>query len=314
MPRIIINDSTIEEATNILANNPKGLLMLRDELAGWIGSFDRYGGEGSDRAFYLECWNGGSHTVDRVKKTGQPVEVAYASLSILGGIQPDRLREALAGSDDGFTARFLYIWPTPCAFRPLTQLNQSESDRRKDWLVTAARRLRQLQMDKTEIGVKAHPVPLASTASFDAIRREAMDKARSTHGLISGWHGKTPARALRLALVIEYLVWAVAPADAPEPQAITPSSIAYAGDYLAYAEKMFERSISGLGISRQENDAALVARHILKSSLPEINERQLMPASKESRGRPRGNWLVNPRLTPVQNVQNVQNKVGDCPF
>ena len=159
---------------------------------------------------------------------------------------------------------------------------------------------------------------------------------------ISGWHGKTPARALRLALVIEYLVWAVAPADAPEPQAITPSSIAYAGDYLAYAEKMFERSISGLGISRQETDAALIARHIVKYSLTEINERQLyqaqgfahlrdtprrkeafaalermgwiMPASKESRGRPRGNWLVNPRLPPVQNVQNVQNKVGDCTF
>jgi hypothetical protein len=37
----------------------------------------------------------------------------------------------------------------------------------------------------------------------------------------------------------------------------------------------------------------------------------IMPASKESRGRPRGNWLVNPRLTPVQNVQN---KIGDCPF
>jgi len=341
MPRVIINDSTIEEATNILANNPKGLLMLRDELAGWIGSFDRYGGEGSDRAFYLECWNGGSHTVDRVKKTGQPVEVAYASLSILGGIQPDRLREALAGSDDGFTARFLYIWPTPCAFRPLTQLNQSESDGRKNWLVSAARRLRQLQMDKTEIGVKARPVPLAITASFDVIRREAMDKARSTHGLISGWHGKTPARALRLALVIEYLVWA-ATTDTAEPQAITPASIAYAGDYLAYAEKMFERSISGLGISRQETDAALIARHIIKLSLTEINERQLyqaqgfahlrdtprrkeafaalermgwiMPASKESRGRPRGNWLVNPRLTPVQNVQNVQNKVGDCPF
>ncbi len=161
MPRVIIKDSTIEEATNILVHNPKGLLMLRDELAGWIGSFDRYGGEGSDRAFYLECWNGGSHTVDRVKKTGQPVEVAYASLSILGGIQPDRLREALAGADDGFTARFLYIWPAPCPFRPLGVNNPADGEGRRNWLVTAARRLRQLQMEQTAIGVKFRSVPLA---------------------------------------------------------------------------------------------------------------------------------------------------------
>lgn len=334
-PRVIINDSTIEEATNIMAHNPKGLLMLRDELAGWIGSFDRYGGEGSDRAFYLECWNGGSHTVDRVKKTGQPVEVAYASLAILGGIQPDRLREALAGSDDGLSARFLYAWPTPCAFRPLSAINQDGSEARKEMLVSAARKLRQLQMEKTEHGVKARLVPLASTQSFDILRQQAMENARTTHGLISGWHGKTQARALRLALVIEYLAWAATP-DAPEPEAITPTSIAYAGAYLAYAEKMFERSISGLGISRQETDAALIARHILKSAITHLNERQLyqtqgfahlrdtprrkeaftalermgwiMPASKETKGRPRGDWKVNPKLTPsVQNVQNVQN-------
>jgi hypothetical protein len=105
---------------------------------------------------------------------------------------------------------------------------------------------------------------------------------------------------------------------------------------------MFERSISGLGISRQETDAALIARHVMSSLAPQINERQLyqtqgfahlrdsqrrkeafaalermgwiMPASRESKGRPRSNWLVNPKLTPVQNVQNVQNTTADCPF
>lgn len=335
MPRVIINDSTIEEATNILAHNPKGLLMLRDELAGWIGSFDRYGGEGSDRAFYLECWNGGPHTVDRVKKTGQPVEVAYASLAILGGIQPDRLREALAGSDDGLSARFLYVWPTPCAFRPLSAINQDGSEARKEMLVSAARKLRNLRMDETERGVRARLVPLAGTEAFDELRQQAMEKARSTHGLISGWHGKTPARALRMALIIEYLVWA-AMREAPEPEAITQTSIAYAGAYLAYAEKMFERSISGLGISRQETDAALIARYVLKSTTTHLNERQLyqtqgfahlrdtarrkeafstlermgwiMPASKETKGRPRGDWKVNPKIShSVHNVQSVQN-------
>jgi hypothetical protein len=339
LPRLVINDSTIEEATNILAGNPKGLLMVRDELSGWIGSFDRYGGDGSDRAFYLECWNGGSHSVDRVKKSGQPVEVPYASLAILGGIQPDKLRETLAGADDGFTARFLYVWPLPLPFQPLAALSAAQSEGRMNLLLSAARRLRSLAMNSCplEIGtkyaviLKAQLVPLAETVAFDSIRREALDKARATQGLISGWHGKNPARALRLALVMEYLAWAAQP-GVPEPVTISPASVAHAAAYLSYAESMFERAISGLGITQQENDAALIARHIIKAGLTCLNERRLyqtqgfahlrhtqrrkdalavlermgwlMPASKETKGRPRGDWLVNPRLTDVQKVQN----------
>jgi hypothetical protein len=59
-PRLRITDATVEEIGAILAGNPRGLLQTRDELAGWLGSMDRYGGNGAHRAFYLECWNGGS--------------------------------------------------------------------------------------------------------------------------------------------------------------------------------------------------------------------------------------------------------------
>jgi hypothetical protein len=51
----------------ILAEQPRGLLYVRDELAGWLGSFNRYGGNGADRAFFLECWNGGIYSNDRVR-------------------------------------------------------------------------------------------------------------------------------------------------------------------------------------------------------------------------------------------------------
>jgi hypothetical protein len=37
----------------MLAEAPRGLLYLRDELAGWLGSFDRYNGNGADRAFFF---------------------------------------------------------------------------------------------------------------------------------------------------------------------------------------------------------------------------------------------------------------------
>src|SRR5689334_2996502 len=82
-----------------------------DELAGWLGDHDRYGGHGGDRAFFLECWNGGAFIVDRVKHRGDPIRIARAALAIVGGMQPDRLRQALTGPDDGLGARFAYVFP-----------------------------------------------------------------------------------------------------------------------------------------------------------------------------------------------------------
>src|SRR5262249_55558640 len=45
-PRVIAMDTSTEELQQLLADNPRGLLYVRDELSGWLGSFDRYGGNG----------------------------------------------------------------------------------------------------------------------------------------------------------------------------------------------------------------------------------------------------------------------------
>src|SRR5262249_51488650 len=44
--RFIVSDTTVEALAPLLLANPRGLLLARDELAGWIGSFDRYAGKG----------------------------------------------------------------------------------------------------------------------------------------------------------------------------------------------------------------------------------------------------------------------------
>jgi hypothetical protein len=51
-PRILAMDSTTEELQKLLAEQPRGLLYYRDELTGWLGNHDRYGGHGGDRAFF----------------------------------------------------------------------------------------------------------------------------------------------------------------------------------------------------------------------------------------------------------------------
>jgi hypothetical protein len=120
-PRVITMDTSTEALQRLLADNPRGLLHVRDELAGWLGSFDRYGGNRADRSFYLECWNGGAYVSDRIKFNGVPLRIKHTSLAILGGMVPDRLRAALADADDGLPARFIFVWPDPVPIAPLCE-------------------------------------------------------------------------------------------------------------------------------------------------------------------------------------------------
>lgn len=108
MPRLMVNDATIEKVATILAHQPRGLLVMRDELAGWLQGMTRYSGN-SDRPFWLESNGGRFYAVERM---GRPsVDVPHLTVAVLGGIQPDRLRSLLmgGGDDDGLLARFLPI-------------------------------------------------------------------------------------------------------------------------------------------------------------------------------------------------------------
>jgi putative DNA primase/helicase len=109
LQRLMTNDTTQEELVELMVENPRGLLLFRDELSGWFASFNQYR-PGADRQFFLECHAGGSYYKDR-KSGSAHIDELY--LNIFGGVQPDIVKKVLAGSDiDGMTARFsLLVWP-----------------------------------------------------------------------------------------------------------------------------------------------------------------------------------------------------------
>ena len=54
-----MGDTTPEKVGTLLRDNPKGLLLYREEMAGWIGSFGRYSSSGSsERAMWVEAYGG----------------------------------------------------------------------------------------------------------------------------------------------------------------------------------------------------------------------------------------------------------------
>src|SRR3712207_1431233 len=120
LKRYKTEDATVEKISEILLENPRGILVHRDELSGWLRNLDKQGREG-DRSFYLESWNGtGSFDVDRIGRGS--LHLSALCLSILGGIQPGPLStyvyQATQGDkgDDGLLQRFqLLVWPDPPA-------------------------------------------------------------------------------------------------------------------------------------------------------------------------------------------------------
>jgi hypothetical protein len=114
--RYIVNDATVEKLGILLNENPNGLLLIRDEISGWLKTINR-GDRPNDRAFYLEAWEGsGRYTYDRISRG--TLDIESLCVSIIGSIQPGKLasiaRTAIIGGndDDGFIQRFqLAVYP-----------------------------------------------------------------------------------------------------------------------------------------------------------------------------------------------------------
>lgn len=113
--RYIVNDSTVEKLGELLNENPNGLLLVRDELGGWLATIQSEDGSVA-RAFYLECFDGnGSFTYDRIGRG--TIFIESCCLSLIGGIQPSRIASLVnaainAELDDGLIQRLqLAVYP-----------------------------------------------------------------------------------------------------------------------------------------------------------------------------------------------------------
>lgn len=109
-PKIIVSDSTPEKLVIMLSENPKGCGMVYDEIAGFVGRFNRYN-SGADEQMFLSLFNGDTILRDRMNGNGN----AYAKhsyLTIIGTTQPSVLRETFFNkSSSGFFDRWLITQP-----------------------------------------------------------------------------------------------------------------------------------------------------------------------------------------------------------
>jgi hypothetical protein len=106
-----VDNITVESLDEVKGFQPnKAFTMIKDELSGLFASHGAYkGGKGSDKESFLSGWGGGGVKKNRRSKDSR-VSLARDSLSITGGIQPDKLRALFGDFTDaqGEWARFLW--------------------------------------------------------------------------------------------------------------------------------------------------------------------------------------------------------------
>lgn len=120
-PRLIVGDCTAEKLVCIAADNPRGLLLKRDELAGWFASLTKSGAEGY-RQFYLQTYAGKTRQpTDRIARG--TLHAPPLALTLWGTVQPQPFGKLSAPDtlDDGLCERFaLAVYPdAPTSFEAI---------------------------------------------------------------------------------------------------------------------------------------------------------------------------------------------------
>jgi len=111
--RLTANDATVETIGLLHDDNPRGLLLYRDELAGWLGSFNQYNKGESDLQKWIEFYGTTPVEIDRKSSERSSMLIENPSVAVTGSIQGGVLEDRLNALhfQSGFAARALMCEP-----------------------------------------------------------------------------------------------------------------------------------------------------------------------------------------------------------
>ena len=192
-------DPTTEAVVRILEDNPQGVLLARDELAAWLGSFDRYAHGAADLQFWVEVWGGEQVSLDRVGEGNITVDTPAVPLT--GTIQPRTLKKKLGRIhfQSGFASRLLLCRP-PTSAKTWTEADVPPAlDRRYRTLLQSLYALEECRTDAGPATVSLSPDAKERWISF---YNEANSQLHREHdGPARAARAKAISHAARLALI-----------------------------------------------------------------------------------------------------------------
>ncbi len=258
--RLIVSDTTTEALSVIMERNPRGVLLERDELRGWLGSFDEYkAARGSDEAFWLQAHRASAHTVDR-KGNSESIFIPHLAVSVTGTIQPQVLARMLGKSrfESGLAARLLLVMPP----MPKKRWSEDEGDESADADVDDLfSRLRALEpeVDGTGTGTVT-PVVLPLSPHGRSAWQQFYDRWNAepeTDESDAAAANKLEAYAARFALVL-------ALARDPETQSVSSRDVEAGAALAWWFRREIRRVYDELGASNEKREQAALTGWIQK--------------------------------------------------
>jgi Protein of unknown function (DUF3987)/Bifunctional DNA primase/polymerase, N-terminal len=257
MKRTVVEDTTVEALQSVLATNPRGVLVTRDELAGWARSMDQYkSGKGADRQFWLGVWGNQSVAVDR-KGDAEPTILEKPWLSVVGSIQPNVLPDLASGREDGLLDRFLFAYPEPQRTRLSDDHISPEASGEVERLYG---KLASLEMREDEDGEAIPGVIPLSLDAWEVFKEVANDLQDEMHApgfpiRLQGVWSKMEAYLARLALILA----SCRVADKGGDEQVEVSDVLLASGLLEYFKAHARRVHAGL---HGHNGEDLLAREL----------------------------------------------------
>jgi hypothetical protein len=216
------SDITIAALADRLSHAPRGLLVYREELAGWMNSFDEWksSGRGGDKEHWLTIHGARDLLVDRRggDEQHQTIFVPHAAVSVVGGIQPQKLRRTLTREhfEDGLAARLLLTMPPRPVKRWSEAVVDEALDRRMGTFFDQLWQLK-LEVDPETDSPEPQMVRLTRDAKarwIDFFHEHDRRQRELTGDLAAAW-SKLEGYAARLGLDVHLARWAEG--DVPDP-------------------------------------------------------------------------------------------------
>lgn len=278
--RFLTSDTTIEALAALLAAQFDGILVSRDELAGWLGGIAEYkGGKGSDLGHWLAAWSGAPMTVDRKTGAVKMLHVPRAAVSLVGGIQPGVLRSAIGREhmQDGLCARLLMAMPD------LKPVRWSDATINPATEAAMGRVFDALLSMEPAADAEGNPEPFPLDLTPEAkvlwvayFNRHRAELADLDDDLAAAW-SKLEAYAARFALIIQLCAWAAGVASG---DAIDESSM-QAGIELSDWFGGEAKRVYGLFVESEEDREQRELVELIRRRGGAITARELMHTSRQ---------------------------------
>jgi len=266
------NETSVQSQTVLQVQNPRGILTFRDELTGLLVRWDREEAQ-DERAYFLEGWNGnGSYTDFKIGRG--LTEAPNICISLLGGIQPDKLRrymmQTMNGGNDGLMQRLqLAVWPDePKNWRNVDIYPNTEEKNRVYAIIAALANMDFLQFGAVKGDYDDRPYfrfsDDAQVIFNDWLARLQLEKLVNEDNPYMAEHlGKYRSLMPSLALIFH----CIDIADGNGSGQISVKAARLAVDWCKYLES-HARRIYGMCMAPEREAAAILSEHIKKGDLP----------------------------------------------